>query len=55
MVATASRKALLKQTSADHTLIYAPHFPFPSFGEIETAGAGYSWKANLPAPAAHAH
>jgi glyoxylase-like metal-dependent hydrolase (beta-lactamase superfamily II) len=55
-VATASRLALLKQASADHTLIFSPHFPFPGFGQIETAGDGFRWKADAPAAAAgHSH
>jgi glyoxylase-like metal-dependent hydrolase (beta-lactamase superfamily II) len=54
-VATASRQALLAQASADHTLIFAPHFPFPGFGEIETAGAGYHWRTDVPAHAGAGH
>ncbi len=48
-VATASRQALLKQASADHTLIFAPHFPFPGLGQIQTAGASYGWTADTAA------
>jgi glyoxylase-like metal-dependent hydrolase (beta-lactamase superfamily II) len=43
-VATASRKALLAKLANSQELIFAPHFPFPGVGKIETAGTGYGFK-----------
>lgn len=39
----ASREAMLARLAAAGTLTWAPHFPFPGFGHVVKAGAGYRW------------
>jgi hypothetical protein len=34
----------LKRLAAAHTLIFAPHFPFPGLGWVVPAGDGYAWQ-----------
>jgi glyoxylase-like metal-dependent hydrolase (beta-lactamase superfamily II) len=41
------RQATLKKLAASHTLVYAPHFPYPGVGRIAKDGAGYQWKPSL--------
>ncbi|MCW6510839.1 MBL fold metallo-hydrolase [Lichenifustis flavocetrariae] len=43
-----TRRATLKRLAEDHSLIFAPHFPFPGIGRIETAGDHFSWKPETP-------
>ncbi|BDI33614.1 MBL fold metallo-hydrolase [Capsulimonas corticalis] len=45
--AKAARQATLKRLAARHTLIYAPHFPFPGVGRIAAVGGAYRWKPAL--------
>lgn len=40
----ASREAMLAKVAAAGTLVWAPHFPYPGFGHIVHAGAGYAWR-----------
>ena len=40
----ATRTAELKRLAGAHTLIFAPHFPFPGVGWLVTSGDGYAWK-----------
>jgi glyoxylase-like metal-dependent hydrolase (beta-lactamase superfamily II) len=40
----ATRVAELKRLAAAHTLIFAPHFPFPGVGWLVPTGDGYAWK-----------
>ena len=40
----ATRAAELKRLAGAHTLIFAPHFPFPGVGWVVPAGDGYAWK-----------
>ena len=39
-----TRVAELKRLAATHTLIFAPHFPFPGVGWLTPHGDGYAWK-----------
>ena len=41
--AAATRQAELKRLAAAHTLIFAPHFPFPGVGWVTPRGEGYAW------------
>ncbi|MEO7715538.1 MAG: MBL fold metallo-hydrolase [Capsulimonas sp.] len=41
------RKATLKKLAAGHTLVFAPHFPYPGVGRIAKDGVGYQWKPSL--------
>jgi hypothetical protein len=34
---------LMDRTAAEHTLVHAFHFPFPSLGYVERRGAGWQW------------
>ncbi len=43
----ASRIATLTRLAASHELVFAPHFPFPGVGRIETAGSGFRWVPGL--------
>ena len=40
----ATRSHELKRLAAAHTLVFAPHFPFPGVGRIEASGDGFAWK-----------
>jgi glyoxylase-like metal-dependent hydrolase (beta-lactamase superfamily II) len=40
----ATRVAELKRLAQAHTLIFAPHFPFPGVGWVDPSGDGYAWK-----------
>lgn len=40
----ATRTAELKRLAAAHTLIFAPHFPFPGAGRLVPKGDGYVWR-----------
>lgn len=44
----AAREATLAKLAAEHTLVFAPHFPFPGVGRIERAGDGYRWVPARP-------
>ena len=44
----ANRRVTLTRLSASQELVFAPHFPFPGIGKIQTAGDGFSWKPGLP-------
>ena len=44
----ATRRATLKKFAEDHTLIFAPHFPFPGIGRIEASGDHFTWKPATP-------
>jgi glyoxylase-like metal-dependent hydrolase (beta-lactamase superfamily II) len=37
------REATLARLAVAHTLVFAPHFPYPGVGRIEKAGQGYRW------------
>jgi glyoxylase-like metal-dependent hydrolase (beta-lactamase superfamily II) len=41
--AVAARKALLETAAAERLLISGSHLPFPAFGHVRKAGAGYEW------------
>lgn len=43
-----TRQDELARLAADHTLIFAPHFPFPGIGRIAPAGDGYAWAPAEP-------
>ena len=47
-VGAASRRTTLTRLSKAHELIFAPHFPFPGIGRIETKGEGFSWRPDVP-------
>lgn len=38
-----SRHALLSELAQSHTVIFAPHFPYPGIGRIEARGDGFVW------------
>jgi glyoxylase-like metal-dependent hydrolase (beta-lactamase superfamily II) len=40
----ATRATEVKRLAAAHTLIFAPHFPFPGVGWVVPHGDGYIWK-----------
>jgi glyoxylase-like metal-dependent hydrolase (beta-lactamase superfamily II) len=42
--AAASRRQTLERVAASGELVFAPHFPFPGVGRIETRGEGFTWK-----------
>jgi glyoxylase-like metal-dependent hydrolase (beta-lactamase superfamily II) len=44
----ANRRVTLTRLSASQEPVFAPHFPFPGIGKIQTAGDGFSWKPGLP-------
>ncbi len=39
-----TRQAELARLAAHHTLIFAPHFPFPGVGWVVAKGQGYVWR-----------
>ena len=39
----AMRQAELARLDGAHTLIFAPHFPFPGVGHLAKEGVGYRW------------
>ena len=45
--AKADRLTTLRRLAAAHTLIFAPHLPFPGVGRIAADGAAYQWKPAL--------
>ena len=45
----ASRIAVLTRLSRSHEMVFAPHFPFPGVGQIETQGDHFMWKPELSA------
>lgn len=42
--AARTRRAELRRLAASHTLVFAPHFPFPGVGWIVAKGDGYAWE-----------
>lgn len=46
--AIATRKATFAKLAKSHELIFAPHFPFPGVGRIETKGDAYTWVPQVP-------
>jgi glyoxylase-like metal-dependent hydrolase (beta-lactamase superfamily II) len=46
----AMRRQELTRLAAGHTLVFAPHFPFPGVGRIEAAGDGFRWKPEALKP-----
>ncbi len=45
-----SRRAELAKLASAHARVFAPHFPYPGVGAIETTPDGYRWKAETLAP-----
>jgi glyoxylase-like metal-dependent hydrolase (beta-lactamase superfamily II) len=43
-----TRRAALRRFADSHALIFAPHFPFPGVGRIETKNDHFTWKPELP-------
>jgi glyoxylase-like metal-dependent hydrolase (beta-lactamase superfamily II) len=41
------RRAELKTLADSHTLIFAPHFPFPSVGHVVAVGDGFAFKPEV--------
>ena len=42
-VAVETRRRLMDRAAAEHTLVHAFHFPFPSLGYVERRGDGWQW------------
>ena len=47
VAAKASRKTTLSLLAKSQELVFAPHFPFPGVGRVESAGSGYAWRPGL--------
>ena len=43
-----TRTSELKRLAQNQELMFAPHFPFPGVGQIETAGDGFAWQPTKP-------
>lgn len=41
--ANATRRRVLARLAASRDMVFAPHFPFPSFGRIVAKGDGFAW------------
>jgi len=49
-LAKSTRRHALADLAKTRQLIFAPHFPYPGIGTVETSGDGYKWHpASLPA------
>jgi glyoxylase-like metal-dependent hydrolase (beta-lactamase superfamily II) len=42
-LAALTRRTMMDRAAADHTLVHAFHFPFPSLGYVQRHGAGWQW------------
>jgi glyoxylase-like metal-dependent hydrolase (beta-lactamase superfamily II) len=43
-----TRRAILTRVAAGHEWVFAPHFPFPGVGHVESKGDGFVWAPGTP-------